>query len=197
MACVLAHSVAASSAIEDSNFSAATKAKVRHWHERAAALLNSLDLALGQTKSGTAAAMERVDRLLAAARVDIEVLRLTLEEIHAELAEPPVQAPKAAAEAVKALTTGDIATLRTLHANPPQTVRDVLICTCTLLACGTSPPPREMLQWEDAQSRLASSDFKRSLLGARACRNPVNRRIDSQATMRTRRHRRPLRSCST
>ena len=135
--------------------------------------------------------------MLAAARVDIEVLRLTLEEIHAELAEPPVQAPKAAAEAVKALTTGDIATLRTLHANPPQTVRDVLICTCTLLACGTSPPPREMLQWEDAQSRLASSDFKRSLLGARACRNPVNRRIDSQATMRTRRHRRPLRSCST
>ena len=160
------------SPIESSNFSPATKAKVRHWHDRAAALLSSLDVAISHTPSATEAAVDRVERLLAAARVDLQVLLAALAEIHAEpQAEVVVRAPQPAAEAVKALSTAEVATLRSLHASPPQAVREVMVCTATLLACcacGGDTPRVELVSWEEAQRCMASNDLKRRLLGADA-----------------------------
>ena len=155
------------SPIESSTFSPATKAKVRHWHDRAAALLSSLDVAIGHTPSATEAAVDRVERLLAEARVDLQVLLAALTEIHAEQTHVVVRAPEPAAEAVKALSTAEVATLRSLHASPPQAVREVMLCTTTLLTCDEGgDAARELASWEEAQRCMAGNDLKRRLLSA-------------------------------
>jgi len=162
------------SPIDSSNFSPATKAKVRHWHDRAAALLSSLDVAIGHVSSTTESAIERVDRLLAGARVDLQVLIASLSEIHAAQADVMhiVLAPEAAAEAITVLSNAEVATLRSLHVGPPQVVREVMICTSTLLACcgcgGGSGTPRELVSWEEARRCVSGGDLKRRLLSADA-----------------------------